>query len=97
MKFTRISLVLMVSLAMMASENKPSITAQLAPNKESPSETDLVIVIGNKTKEKVSLTLPRYDGERFEILNLIVTTPDGQPVPYSGSSVCSVGRLRARG
>lgn len=76
-------MLLLVAMAIIASEEKPSIIAKLVANKDSPTETDLMVVVGNKSKKKVSLSLPRYDGALFQALNLIVTTPDGQPVPYS--------------
>ena len=83
MKFSGFFVLLLISMSVMASEIKPSITAQLAANKDSPTETDLVVVVANTTKGKVSLALPRYDGELFQILNLNVTTLDGQLVPLS--------------
>lgn len=83
MNFTRSFVLLLVAMAILASEEKPTILAQLIANKDSPTETDLVLIVGNSTKKKVSLTLSRYVDDRFEKLNLKVTGLDGNPVPLS--------------
>ena len=82
MKFIALCALMLVAMTAYA-EVVPTTSAQIVANKDSPTETDLVLTISNPTKTAVSVLLPNDDDDRFEMLNLKVTNKEGAPVAES--------------
>ena len=83
MKFLTFFALFLATMSAVASEMAPSTTAQIVANKDSPTKFYLVVIVENANKPELYLALPNDVDDRFEILNLIVTTPDGTPIPES--------------
>lgn len=83
MKFLTFFALFLATMSAVASEMAPCTTAQIVANKDSPTKFDLVVIVENANKPKLYLALPNDVDDRFDILNLIVTAPDGTPLPES--------------
>lgn len=67
-------------MPVVASEVDVSVSAQIVVNKESPTETDVIVIFINQTQSEVSLSLENDDADQFEMLHITAETIDGIPI-----------------